>query len=79
MNISIDTLVRTGVLLFALLNQMLTIFGVNPLPFSDQEVYVGLTNLLTVIAALWAWWKNNSFSEVAIKADEYKRKLKAEE
>lgn len=76
MNISIDTLVRTGVLIFALINQMLTIFGINPLPFSEKEVYMGLTNLLTIIAALWTWWKNNSFTQEAMKADEYMRELK---
>ena len=25
---------------------------------------------LTVCASLWAWWKNNSFTQAAIEADE---------
>lgn len=32
------TIVRTGVLVFALANQALTISGHNPLPFSEDEV-----------------------------------------
>lgn len=28
-----------------------------------------------IAAAVWAWWKNNSFTENAIAADEYKDML----
>ena len=71
-----ETIVRTIVLAFALLNQVLTMFGVNPLPFSAEEVYQGCTALLTVVSALWAWWKNNSFTQAAIRADEVLKKNK---
>ena len=74
--ISTETMVRTIVLAFALLNQVLTMFGVNPLPFSAEEVYQGCTALLTVVSSLWAWWKNNSFTEEAIRADEYLERLR---
>ena len=74
--ISAETMVRTIVLAFALLNQVLTMFGVNPLPFSAEEVYQGCTALLTVVSALWAWWKNNSFTQAAIRADEILKKNK---
>lgn len=71
-----ETMVRTIVLAFALLNQVLTMFGVNPLPFSEEEVYQGCTALLTVVSSLWAWWKNNSFTQAAIQADEVLKKNK---
>lgn len=74
--ISTETMVRTIVLAFALLNQVLTMFGVNPLPFSEVEVYQGCTALLTVVSSLWAWWKNNSFTQAAIQADEVLKKNK---
>lgn len=79
MNISIDTLIRSGVLLIALMNQILTVFGINPLPLSEEEAYAALTNIATVVTALWAWWKNNSFTKEAIRADEYMKELKASE
>ena len=75
--ISISTIARTGVLIFALLNQILTILGYNPLPWSDEQAYEGFTLLLTVGASLWTWWKNNSFTKEAIEADEYMKELKA--
>lgn len=74
-NVSKETIIRTVVLAVALLNQVLTAAGKNPLPFSDEEIYAGLTAVFTIGAAVWAWWKNNSFTENAIAADEYKDML----
>lgn len=74
--ISVGTISRTFVLFAALLNQFLTITGKNPLPFSDDEIYDGITMLLTTAAALWAWWKNNSFTKAAIAGDAYKESCK---
>lgn len=79
MKITKSTLTRTIVLLIALMNQVITIMGLNPLPFSNEGIYEGISTLITVLASLWSWWKNNSFTQSAIKADEYKNKLKAGE
>lgn len=65
------TIIRTVLLIAGLINMALTIFGRNPLPFSDQQIADFVSLLWTVSAALWAWWKNNSFTDAAIKADEY--------
>lgn len=72
--IETGTIVRTAVLVFALINQALTIGGHNPLPFSEDEVGQAVSMVLTVGASLWAWWKNNSFTQAAIIADEQLRK-----
>ncbi len=74
-NVSKETIIRTIILAVALLNQVLTASGKNPLPFSDEELYTGLTAVFTVAASAWAWWKNNSFTQNAIAADAYKDKL----
>lgn len=76
-NLSISTIARTGVLIFALLNQILTISGRNPLPWSDEQAYEGFTLLLTTVASLWSWWKNNSFTKEAIEADKVMKELKS--
>lgn len=68
--IETGTIVRTAVLVFALANQALTISGHSALPFSEDEVGNGVSMALTVGASLWAWWKNNSFTQAAIIADE---------
>ncbi len=68
------TIVRTAVLAFALINQILTISGFNPLPFTEDEFGQAVSMLLTVCASIWAWWKNNSFTQTAIQADEQLKK-----
>ena len=79
MDISKATWIRTIVLIIALINQILIVLGANPLPFSEERIFEGVSALVTVAASLWSWWKNNSFTKEAIKADEYKDKLKAGE
>lgn len=78
MKVSKETIVRTVVLFVALLNTVLNACGKNPLPFSDDEVYTGVSAVVATVAAVWAWWKNNSFTAAAVKADEVLRIEKAE-
>ncbi len=61
-----------------LVNTVLTMLGINPLPFAEEELYSLLSTVATAAATVWAWWKNNSFTTAAIKADEYLAELKAE-
>ena len=65
-------------LIVALINQALTLAGKNPLPFEDDEIVNVLSYAFTLGASLWAWWKNNSFTKNAIKADEVLAQLNAE-
>ena len=69
-------IIRTSVLIFALVNQVLVIAGINPLPFTSEEFEEGFSMVLTVVAALWSWWKNNSFTKNAIEADAYLQNLR---
>lgn len=78
MKVSKETIVRTAVLFVALLNTVLNACGKNPLPFSDDEVYAGVSAVVATVAAVWAWWKNNSFTPAAVKADEVLKIEKAE-
>lgn len=75
MKISLDTLLRTAVLVLALVNQILEDLGHPVLPISDDQLRELITLLVTAGAALWSWWKNNSFTKEAIEADEYYRSL----
>lgn len=68
--IDAGTWARTIVLIVALVNQVLTMFGLNPLPFSDEQIYEGVTALFTVFASLIAWWKDNDMTEETIEKKE---------
>lgn len=71
-----ETVIRTIILFIALINQILTMTGKNPLPFAEDDLYAFLTGAATIIASVWAWWKNNSFTKNAIEADKYLKSLK---
>ena len=68
-NITKGTLIRTILLVLALINQILAVFGKSPIPIDDDTVTNLISTAWTVIASLIAWWKNNSFTNKAIKAD----------
>lgn len=71
-----STIIRTVVLVIALINQVLTSLGYPILPFTDEQVTELISLVFTIGASAWAWWKNNSFTKHAIKADEIKNELK---
>ena len=73
--ISAGTITRTAVLLLALTNQILSACGKPILPIERATVEQLVTAGITTVAALVAWWQNNSFTQAAIAADEvYKQK-----
>lgn len=79
MKISKGTIIRTVILLIALINQFLTIAGKAVLPFSDEQITNFLSMALTGTASIIAWWKNNSFTQSAISADMDLKRMKQEE
>lgn len=76
MKVKTETIIRTIVLILALANQVLAIYGKDKIPVTEDEVYQLVTLIVTIGSAIWAWWKNNSFTQPAIKADEYMEKLR---
>lgn len=63
-----------GVLALALTNQVLSALGKPVLPIESAQLEQIVTTGITTVAALVAWWQNNSFTPEAIKADaEYDR------
>lgn len=75
MKIKADTIARTIVLVIALVNQILTSTGKNPLPFAEDTVYQLITLVITIISSVSAWWYNNSFTTAAIVADDVKEAM----
>ena len=69
--IKVATLTRTAVLILALTNQILSATGHSPIPVDDAQLEQLISTGMTVGAAIWAWWENNSFTKEAIAADNY--------
>ena len=76
MNITSGTIARTAILVLALVNQILTATGHNIINISDESINTLVSTGFTIISAVLAWWKNNSFTQSALKADEVMREEK---
>ena len=76
MTIKAGTIARTITLALALVNQILESTGHGVIPITDEQVSGFITLAFTIGASLWTWWKNNSFTEAAIVADEVMHGIK---
>lgn len=71
-----QTIIRTVLLVLALVNQILVILGYSPLPIEDEEITALISMGLTLVTSIWAWWKNNSITSEAQEADVFLDELK---
>ena len=70
-------IVRLVVLLILLINQTLISFGYNPLPFSEEQIYEGVSSIALAVSAIYAWWKHNNITEEAEEAQVVLERKKA--
>ena len=70
--------IRLLALVLVLLNQVFTTFNLNPLPFSDEQLYEGASYVVLTLVAIWNWWKHNNVtkeSQVAqVELEQLKKK-----
>ncbi|WP_404450146.1 phage holin [Sutcliffiella horikoshii] len=52
-------------LAFALVNQLLVVYGKSPLPITEAELEQLFSLIWTAVAAIIAWWKDNDWTEKA--------------
>lgn len=69
MQVKKETWIRTIITFIALVNSLLIILGKEAFPYSESEIYQGVSAAFAVLTTVWSWWKNNSFTPAAIKAD----------
>lgn len=73
-----ETIIRTAVLFIVLFNQVVVLLGGEALSYNENQIYEAVSVVATIAASLWAWWRNNSFTDEAIEADFFKDMLKNE-
>lgn len=76
MKISKGTIVRTVMLIIVVLNMILKHFGLDVINVSESEILSVLEMLIEIAVIIVTFWKNNSFTDKAIKADEFLKTLK---
>jgi SPP1 family holin len=78
MKISKGTIVRTIVLAMVLLNLLLKALGKPVIDFNEGSILYWLEFAIEIAVIIVTFWKNNSFSPAAIKADEFLKELRAD-
>lgn len=76
MKISKGTIVRTIMVVLVIVNVVLKQFGIDAINVSESEILSFVEALIEVATIVVAFWKNNSFTQNAIKADEFLKTLK---
>lgn len=78
MMISKGTIARTIMLVIVLVNMVLQHFGIDVIKVDESEVLSLVETVINLAVIIVAFWKNNSFTDKAIKADEFLKNLKEE-
>lgn len=76
MKVTKETIARTIVLALALINQILAIVGRGQIPIAENDIYQIVSLAITIGSSIVAWWKNNSFTQPALRADALLETLK---
>ena len=75
-NVKVGTWVRGILLIISFVNMALSTAGKAPIPADYNELYTIVSVIFSVLVGISAYWKNNSFTEAAIEADNVMRDLK---
>ena len=71
-----STIVRLVIQIIAVINTVLTMQGKPIINLSDAAITQGVNIIITILAWAGGYWKNNSFTKEALKADKYMKSLK---
>ena len=76
MKISKSTLTRTICVIIVLINVILEKMGVDLIDTNESEVAMFVETFVELAVIVVGFWKNNSFSPAAIRADEFMKELR---
>lgn len=79
MKISKSTIVRTILTILVIVNFVLEKSGIDVIPTDEHIISMFVETGIEIAIIVVAFWKNNSYSPNAIKADEYLKKLRESE
>lgn len=79
MKISKSTIVRTILVAVVVINFLLEKFGLDIIKTDEDTVMMAVEALIEVAVIIVGFWKNNSYSKNAIKADKFLSQLRESE
>lgn len=71
-----STIIRSICLLIVLINMVLKSTGHDVLNIDESQISETIEMIISIAVIVLSWWKNNSFTENAQKADEYLEELR---
>lgn len=70
-NVKASTWVRFALMVITVVNMILTAIGKPPIHIDNEELYMIMSVVASIVVGIVNFWKNNSFTGAAIAADEY--------
>lgn len=66
------------VTLYALVNAGLSLAGINPLPFTNEQVSASIFGVIGIGGTIWGWWKNQNITSASLAGQQLVDALKKE-
>ena len=66
------------VTLYALVNAGLSLAGINPLPFTDEQVSASVFGVIGIAGTIYGWWKNQNITSASLAGQQLVEALKKE-
>lgn len=79
MKISKSTIIRAILVAIVIINFVLEKLGVDLIPVNESLIAMIVETVIEIAVIVVGFWKNNSFSQAAIRADEFLKELRNDE
>ena len=79
MKITKATIVRTILLALVVVNFVLEKMGIDVIPVNESAILMIVETAIEIAIIVVGFWKNNSYTEKAIRADEFLKELRESE
>ena len=79
MRISKGTIIRTILVILTIINFGLERFGVDLIPVDESWIAMAVEYVIEIAVLVVGFWKNNSYTPSAIRADEFLQQLRSGE
>lgn len=76
MKISKSTIIRAILVAIVIINFILEKLGVDLIPADESVITMFVETFIEIAVIAVGFWKNNSFSQAAIRADEFLKELR---
>lgn len=76
MKVKADTIARLIILILSVANAIFVWLGKGRIDIADNTIYQIVSIIALIASNIAGFWKNNSFTKPALKADEYMKSLK---